>query len=402
MMSRNTISRLSLSVLPTLLAASIAITGLVGCGGKLDAENNKPVVTITEKKDATDSIIITKGEYNKLYNELLEQTPLDLSQVNSGQLSAQQNMLAEKLKEVTLNKLIYMSLIKDAAKDANVSISDEKLNTYKTKQLKKLGGMDKLTAILKAKGISEDEFNKNLKEDLLVSEFFKQQPNSNITVSETEAKQFYNTNKPLFHLPKGISVSHILVKIDPQDMKNKLIKQDPKISQDVMDEKIKKITEEKKALAEKLLADVKADESKLPELAKQHSDDTVSAVAGGHIDALYKDMTAPEFWAASEKAGKGKLVPELVKTQFGYHIIKVEDVIPAHQEPFAKVQDNIIAVLEQQRQQQAMMIWAKARRDEVTFDFAEGFTPANYTQPKADQKAEGEEGVTKEAASKAG
>lgn len=385
------LTRLSTSaVLPSLLAVTIALTGLVGCGGGTDSESKKPVVTISEKSDATDTIVITKGEYDELYNELLEQTPLDLSQVNDGKLSAEQSMLAEKLKEVTLNKLIYMALIKDAAKEQNIEVTDEELQTYKTKQLEKLGGKEKLEAILEAKNIKESDFDNNLKEDLLVSEFFKSQPNNHITVSEAEAKQFYNTNKPLFYLPTGLSVSHILIKVDPQDMKNQLIKQDPKISQDVVDEKIKKITEEKKALAQDLLTQVKADESKLPELAKKHSDDTTSAVVGGHIDALYKDLTAPEFWAASEKAGKGNLVPELVKTQYGYHIIKVEDIIPAHQEPFAKVKDNIIAVLEQQRQQQAMMAWAKAKRDEVTFDFADGFKPANYTnpnQPKTDEKA---------------
>lgn len=368
-----------------MLATTVTVGSLTGCGAdSKSAVNNTPIVTIDE------DIVVTRGEYDKMFKEILKNTPLNLEQVNSGKLSGEQNMLAQQLKEVVLNKLIFMALIKDAAKDQNVEVSDEELTAFKTKNLKKIGGEEKLDALLEAKGLTEEEFNKNLREELLITEFIKNQPNSNVTVSPAEAQQFYNGNKQLFHLPKGLTVSHILVKIDPKEIKSQLLKQDPQITEEVVAQKIEKISAEKKELAEKLLAQVKADPTKFAELAKKHSDDPGSAVDGGHIDALYKDMTAPEFWNAAEKTGAGKLVPELVKTTFGYHIINVEKFTPAHQEPFSKVQDNIITVLEQQRQQKALMTWAKDKRKKVTFNFAEGFKPDNFTQPgeeKTDEKA---------------
>lgn len=365
-----------------MLATTVSVSTLTGCGSNgASTVNNQPIVTIDK------DIIVTRGEYDTLFDNLLKSTPLNLEQVNSKKLTGEQNMLAQQLKEVVLNKLIFMALLKDAAKDQNIEVTPEELTAFKTKNLKKIGGEKKLDVLLKAKGLTEAEFDKNLKEELLITEFIKNQPNSNVTVSDAEAQQFYNGNKQLFYLPTGLSVSHILIKVDPKEIKNQLLKQDPQITEDVVTQKIEKISAEKKEQAEKLLAQIKADPTKFAELAKKYSDDPGSAVDGGHIDALYKDMTAPEFWNASEKTGAGKLVPELVKTAFGYHIINVEKFTPAHQEPFSKVKDNIITVLEQQRQQKALMVWAKSKRKKVTFEFAEGFKPGNFTQPSDETQA---------------
>jgi parvulin-like peptidyl-prolyl isomerase/exonuclease VII small subunit len=83
-----------------------------------------------------------------------------------------------------------------------------------------------------------------------------------------------------------------------------------------------------KAKAEKILAEVKANPAKMPDLAKQHSDDG-NKKEGGFYDWSPANKYVPEFSKAALEAGVGKVYPSVVKTQFGYHIVKCEGLRPA-------------------------------------------------------------------------
>ena len=83
-----------------------------------------------------------------------------------------------------------------------------------------------------------------------------------------------------------------------------------------------------KAKAEKLLAEIKADPTKMDALAKANSDDPGSKDKGGFYDWNSAKTYVPEFSKAALAAGVGKVYPQPVKTQFGYHIIKLEGQRP--------------------------------------------------------------------------
>lgn len=88
-----------------------------------------------------------------------------------------------------------------------------------------------------------------------------------------------------------------------------------------------------KTKAEKVLAEVKADPSKMAALAAQYSDDPGSKAKGGFYDWAPASQYVPEFTAGALAAGVGKVYPDLVKTQFGYHIIKLEGERPGKDFP---------------------------------------------------------------------
>lgn len=87
-----------------------------------------------------------------------------------------------------------------------------------------------------------------------------------------------------------------------------------------------------KAKAEKILAEVLKDPAKMPALAKANSDDGNKA-QGGFYDWQPGAKYVPEFTEGALKAGVGKVYPELVKTTYGYHIIKLEGERPAKDGP---------------------------------------------------------------------
>jgi len=88
-----------------------------------------------------------------------------------------------------------------------------------------------------------------------------------------------------------------------------------------------------KAKAEKLLADIKTTPAKLASLAAQFSDDPGSKAKGGFYDWAPAGQYVPEFTNAALEAGVGKVYQNLVKTQFGYHIIKLENERPGKDLP---------------------------------------------------------------------
>ena len=76
-------------------------------------------------------------------------------------------------------------------------------------------------------------------------------------------------------------------------------------------------------------------------MAKKNSKDPGSAENGGELDFAKPDAYVPEFGAAMTKLKKGEMTQEPVKSQFGYHIIKLEDTREAQFPPLAEVTPQI-------------------------------------------------------------
>ncbi len=86
-------------------------------------------------------------------------------------------------------------------------------------------------------------------------------------------------------------------------------------------------------------------------LAKQHSKDPGSGQNGGDLDFAKPDSYVPEFGQAMVALKKGEMTPAPVKSQFGWHIIKLEDTRDAAFPAFADVKDQIKQRMEQVRLQ---------------------------------------------------
>ena len=91
--------------------------------------------------------------------------------------------------------------------------------------------------------------------------------------------------------------------------------------------------------AKAILAEVKKG-TDFAELAKQKSKDPGAAAEGGDLGYFGKDQMVPEFAETAFKLDKGQ-VSDPVKTQFGWHIIKVEDTRTKPVPEFAQVKDQV-------------------------------------------------------------
>ncbi|HEY1129225.1 MAG TPA: peptidylprolyl isomerase [Roseateles sp.] len=105
---------------------------------------------------------------------------------------------------------------------------------------------------------------------------------------------------------------------------------------------------EKEEDAKALIAQIKAG-GNFEELAKKNSKDTGSAANGGDLDFANPNNFVPEFSKAMVALEKGQMTEEPVKSQFGYHIIKLEDTRPATFPAFDDVKAQIKQRIEQQK-----------------------------------------------------
>ncbi|MCV2363420.1 peptidylprolyl isomerase [Paucibacter sp. DJ1R-11] len=105
---------------------------------------------------------------------------------------------------------------------------------------------------------------------------------------------------------------------------------------------------EKEEDAKALIAQIKAG-GKFEELASKNSKDTGSAANGGDLDFAKASSYVPEFAEAITKLKKGEMTDTPVKTQYGYHIIKVEDTREAQFPAFDDVKAQIVQRLQQQK-----------------------------------------------------
>jgi len=118
--------------------------------------------------------------------------------------------------------------------------------------------------------------------------------------------------------------------------------------------------------AKKLIAQIKGG-AKFEELAKKNSKDTGSGENGGDLDFAKPDAYVPEFSKAMTSLKKGEMTEAPVKTQFGYHIIRLDDVREAKFPEFDAVKPQIEQRLAQLKLQKYQEDLRKAAKTDYKF-----------------------------------
>ena len=121
---------------------------------------------------------------------------------------------------------------------------------------------------------------------------------------------------------------------------------------------------EKEEDAKALIAQIKGG-ANFEELAKKNSKDTGSAANGGDLDFANPNNFVPEFSKAMVALQKGEMTQEPVKSQFGYHIIKLEDTRPATFPAF----DDVKAQIKQRLEQTKMAEYQQSLIDKAKTDY---------------------------------
>lgn len=158
---------------------------------------------------------------------------------------------------------------------------------------------------------------------------------ASVTVPDADVTAFYQQNLSQYTTPAQVRASHILFKTEGKD-ENAV-----------------------RAQAETVLKEAKAPGADFDALARQYSEDESNKDRGGDLDYFGRGRMVPEFEAAAFGM-KGGDISDLVKTSFGFHIIKVVDSQPEVVRSMAEVREEIVDQLRWQRAQQEAETVAKA------------------------------------------
>lgn len=155
-------------------------------------------------------------------------------------------------------------------------------------------------------------------------------------LAEAQARNVYNAKPVRFEQFEQVQVRHILVAGD---------------------------TPEAKAKAEELLTQLKAG-ADFAELAKTNSDDKGSAAKGGDLGYFESGRMVPEFDQAAFALDKPGALSDLVKTKFGYHILRLEGRRPAGVQPYAEVREQLLTEVRNKAVQEAIDLEAEKLRSQ--------------------------------------
>ncbi len=144
-----------------------------------------------------------------------------------------------------------------------------------------------------------------------------------VVVADADLQAYYDANQARYQTEERRRVSHILLESADENA-------------------------EIKAKAEAIATQLQQG-ADFAELAKKESADTFSAEKGGDLDFIEKGVMDAEFEKAAYALTKAGDISPVVKTEFGYHIIKLTEVQPGSTKAFADVKDQILATVKEEK-----------------------------------------------------
>ncbi|MEH7385077.1 peptidylprolyl isomerase [Bacillus sp. JJ1521] len=229
-----------------------------------------------------------------------------------------------------LETLITNKIIELEAEKENISVSDKELDDELQALIDSYGGEESFTSAIESSGVTRKDVEDDIKQFILTKKLLEPR----IEITDDEIKTYFEENKDSFAQAEQVQASHILV--DDDTTANEI--------------------------ATKL-----AEGTDFAELAKEYSTDTASAGAGGDLGYFGKGEMVAEFEEVAFSLGKDE-ISDPVKTEHGYHIIKVTDKKEAEEANYEENKDTIYAVLFDQKISEEYAAWLTEKTEEYKIE----------------------------------
>ncbi len=316
------------------------------------AEPAAPAPADTDVVLTVDGTEITVGDVRELftgrYGRQFEQLPPE-----------QRAMIEPQIQQMVMNDLIQKTLLSNAANKEGMTATDEEVEASLKEIATQIPEGTTLEAFAASAGISLDRIRKQIAEDTKIRKLYEKVTADVAQPEEATVKTYFEEHPEEFDQKASVDAAHIL------------------ISTQGITEPAQLAAKEKaaKELREELVA--KKGEN-FAEMAALHSD-CPSKAQGGDLGEFEKGQMVPEFETAAFSQEVGA-IGETVKTQFGYHIIKVNDKKDAKTLLFAEVREELTERLHDEGRSAKMGSYVEELRK-----------TAKIVQPNAPEGAEGAE-----------
>ena len=330
--------------------------------------------------------VITKAEFDKAFDQTIDKSIFKAFGGADNFVKSSDNIMYNIYKDKVINELIVKTLLEQEIEKRGIKVTQEDIQNEMKTVVDKVGSKEELNSILKQRGISNAEFTEDLKTQIKIKKLIDSIQKVNI--SDNDAEKYYKSHPDEFKHGEQVRASHILISADTLQIIKDLKSKKPSISTEELNKQVERILAEQKVKAESILAEVKANPDNFASIAQKKSDDKASGERGGELGFFTKEAMVPEFAKAAFEMKPNTISETVIKTPYGYHIIKVTDRMEAGTTPYAKVRDEIKFVLTTQKQIEILKNLTSGLMKSAKIEYLdEEFKPgANLVKQAADKE----------------
>ena len=234
------------------------------------------------------------------------------------------------------------------AKKMGLEVDDESVEAA-VKNIEGQNGLKEgqLAEMLEAEGNSLESYKKRIRDQIAVSKITRFELGSRMNISDRRIAKYYHDHQKEFWEPSKARVRHILILFEKESSIKKKKKKNREIK--------------------KILSEIKNGKD-FSEAAKMYSED-VSASSGGDVGFVERGKMEPEFEKAVYSLREGE-ISEIVETDYGFHIIKLEELQKGRTIPLNKVKNKIQDILAGRKQKTAYENWMKELKDSAFIEIS--------------------------------
>ncbi|MDQ0976484.1 foldase protein PrsA [Neobacillus niacini] len=240
------------------------------------------------------------------------------------------DVMVEQYGAATVEQLIADKIVASEAKKEKVTITDKELNEEVDKLKESYGGEEVFNQMLESNNTTVDALKDDLKNYLTIRKLLEPQ----IKITDEELQTYFDENKDSFGEAEQVKASHILVadEATANEIKQKL-----------------------------------ADGADFAELAKEYSTDEGTKENGGELGFFAKGTMVTEIDDVAFTLPVNE-ISDPVKTDYGYHIIKVEEKKEAKEANFDDSKKEIKETLIQQKMETEYSTWLEEKKKDYDIE----------------------------------
>jgi peptidyl-prolyl cis-trans isomerase C len=290
----------------SVLVVALALVAALYLGWKVDAQPSGGASSeVAAKVNGTP---ITTLELNRTF----------LAHVQVPYSTVQDDPRAKQLLHQILDNLIDRELLLQEAKSSKATVAPQEIDAELQKLVERFPSKEAFEQALSSQNFTVEAVKKDIQDQILRQQVVKKEILDKVNVNPDQFQPFYETNKNKYVEEEQVHARHILIKV-PQD------------TSAADEEKLKK-------KANDVLKRAKKGED-FAALAKQFSEDG-SRESGGDLGFFARGRMVGPFEDAAFTLKPGQ-ISDLVRTQFGYHIIKVEERKPGRSLSYEEAKEQV-------------------------------------------------------------